>query len=76
MQWFRFFVGTPQRFLATFTVVGLITVLVFPGLLWTAAERLVAEITPLLGPVIMLLIVFAGLRVMFGGFSGGSRRGR
>lgn len=66
MNWFRFFFGTPRRFLTTFTVVGLIVVLVFPGLLRLSAERLVNELAPLLGPVLMIVIVFAGLRMILG----------
>ncbi len=72
--WIRYFIGTPQRFVWTFSVVGLITVIVFPGLLRFAAERLVMELSPLFGPALTLLIVFAGLRIMFGGFGGGGRR--
>ena len=63
-QWLRFFFGTPRSFLATFAVVGLIIVLIFPGLLRMAAERLVGELTPLLGPALAVVIVFAGIRMI------------
>lgn len=71
--WLRFFVGTPQRFLGTFAVLGMITVVIFPGLLRTAVERLVYEITPVVGLVLVILVMFAGFRIMFGGFGGGKK---
>lgn len=73
-QWIRFFVGTPQRFVGTSLVVGLIVVLTNPGLLRTAGERLVAEVSPLVGPAIMLGIVILGFRLMLGIGRGGHRR--
>ena len=71
--WVRFFVGTPQRFLGTLAVIGMITVISFPGLLRTAVERLVAEITPVVGLALVILVMLAGLRIMFGGFAGGKK---
>lgn len=62
--------GTPQRFLGTTAVFGMITVIAFPGLLRTAVERLVYELTPVVGLALVMLVVLAGLRIMFGGFGG------
>lgn len=66
-QWVRFFFGTPRRFVTTLAVIGMIVVLFEPGLLRLAAERLVAELSPLLGPVLAIVIVFAGLRLIIFG---------
>jgi len=63
-NWMRFFVGTPQRFLWTALGVGLIVVLVKPGLLALAGERLMVEIQPILGPAIQLAVVVAVLVFM------------
>lgn len=66
-NWLRYFFGTPQRAVWTLAVVGLITVIIFPGLLRTAANRLIAELSPLLGPVLAIIIVLGGLRmILFG----------
>jgi uncharacterized protein YaaW (UPF0174 family) len=66
-QWFRFFFGTPRRFLTTLTVIGMIIVVIQPGLLRLAGERLVNELSPLLGPVLAIIIIFAGIRlILFG----------
>lgn len=67
-SWSRFFLGTPRRFLATFTVVGLVIVMTNPGLLETAVNRFVAAITPLLGPALTIVIVLGGLRIVFRGW--------
>lgn len=65
-NWLRYFFGTPQRFVTTLAIVGLAIVIIFPGLLRMAAERLVAEIGPLLGPALAIIIVFAGIRMILG----------
>jgi hypothetical protein len=72
MMWFRFFVGSPQRFLMT--LVFFVSLLVFvnlnPGLLNSACEQLMAELTPLfmwtvqLGFVVVVLIFM--VRAAFG----------
>ena len=68
--WITFFVGTPQRFLYTLGGISLMTVLVWPGLLRMAMERLVVELSPLLAPVLTVFVIFIGLRVMFGAGKG------
>ena len=65
-QWVQFFLGTPQRFCVTALVVGLITVMVFPELLAVAIERLLVAMMPLMAPALTVLIVLAGIRMMFG----------
>ena len=73
MEWFRFFLGTPRRLVTTLGVIGLIVVMICPGLLRMAVERLMAELAPLLGPAITILIVFAGIRMILFGRSGGRK---
>ena len=66
-QWFRYFLGTPRRFLMTAAGIGLVVVAINPGILATAVESLVAALMPLLGPVLAIVIVFAGLRMILRG---------
>ncbi|HPN54717.1 MAG TPA: hypothetical protein PLB52_02185 [Candidatus Moranbacteria bacterium] len=47
--------------------------MICPGLLRMGVERLMAELAPLLGPAITLLIVFAGIRMIIFGRSGGRK---
>ena len=73
MEWVRFFLGTPRRLVTTFAVAGLIVVMIYPGLLRMAVERLMTELAPLLGPAITILIVFAGIRMILFGGNGGKK---
>jgi len=67
MIWFRFFFGTPRRFVATMATIGLVVVIADPEILRTAVTRLVEALMPLLGPALAILIVFAGIRlILFG----------
>ena len=75
-QWIRFFVGTPQRFLATLAGIGLIVVLINPTLLEIAVDRLLMAVNPLLGPALTILIVLAGIRIILGSFGSGGKRRR
>lgn len=79
-EWIRFFVGTPRRFLTTMTVLCLIGVLIRPGLLRTAVERFVVETSPLihslLGPLLAILIVIFGMRVVWSSIIGGGGKKR
>jgi hypothetical protein len=58
-MWIRFFVGTPQRFIVT--LVSFIALLAFvnlyPGLLSSACEQLMVELTPLFVQVANLVFV-------------------
>jgi hypothetical protein len=67
MVWFRFFLGTPRRFVATMVAIGVVVVIAFPGLLEMAVRRFVCALMPLLGPAMIVLIVFAGLRMIVRG---------
>ncbi len=66
-NWFRFFFGTPRRFLTTLAGVGLIVVMINPGILQTAVNQFIAALMPLLGPALAIVIVFAGLRMILRG---------
>ncbi len=66
-RWVRYFIGTPERFMRTVVVFGLIIVILNPGLLASAANQLIAELSPLLGPALTILIVLAGIRMILGG---------
>ena len=75
--WIRFFLGTPQRFLWTLGVLGILTVIVFPGLLGLAAGRLqiavvqmFGELSPLVGPLLYLGILLLGLRFFWRAIAG------
>jgi hypothetical protein len=66
-NWIRFFIGTPQRFLRTFVGVGLVVVLVSPGLLGLAISRFLQEAGSLIGPLLWIGIVVAGIRILLFG---------
>lgn len=68
--WFKYFFGTPKRFLTTMAVLGLIVVTANPDLLRIVTEGFVAELAPLLGPLLSIAIVFAGLRIITFGKKG------
>lgn len=74
-QWFCYFLGTPQRAVRTFTVVGLITVIAYPGLLRHAVEQLIVEVSPLFGPLLTLAIIIWAFRLMTG-LAGGGGHGK
>lgn len=64
MNYVRFFLGTPRRLLTTLVGLGLVIVMISPGILETAANRLVVAMMPLLAPALMIIIVFAGVRII------------
>lgn len=64
MNYFRFFLGTPRRLLTTLVGLGLVIVMISPGILETAANRLVVAMMPLLAPVLTIIIVLAGVRMI------------
>ena len=71
MNWLRYFFGTPQRFLRSLIMIGVMICLVNPELFAQALNQAVTAILvalqPLLGPVLAVIIVFAGLRtILFG----------
>lgn len=73
MEWIRFFFGTPARLFVWLVLAGLVTVMVAPGLLAVAFGRLMSEV---LGPLLVLGIMYLGFRVMFQGLIGGGNHRR
>ena len=89
-RWFRFFFGTPQRFLGTMVGVGVVFCLFQPGVFANALQNSITAIghalaaginelcvafEPLLQPILTILIVFAGIRfILFGRTGGGKKR--
>lgn len=73
--WFRFFLGTPIRFLATCAGLAILAAIIEPTLLHFAAERLMNAFSPLFGPLLQIAIVLFGFKVVFSGFCGrGSKK--
>lgn len=68
-EWLRFFFGTPRRFVATVAVVGMVVVILSPGLLYRAASGLVRELWPLVQLFLMICIVIYGFRLIIFGRS-------
>jgi len=77
-RWVDFFFGTPRRFLGSVVGICLLAVVINPSLLERAVDRLVGifldvvqqllvGLSPLLGPALTLIIVFAGIRMILGG---------
>ena len=68
MQWVRFFVGTPQRFLATMVVPLLVFAYFRPDIIQTAIFNLVnavlSAVAPFVQPLLTLALVFFGLAIM------------
>ncbi|OHB10837.1 MAG: hypothetical protein A3H60_01195 [Candidatus Zambryskibacteria bacterium RIFCSPLOWO2_02_FULL_44_12b] len=73
MNYFRFFFGTPARLFVWLVLVGLAIVVVAPGLLAQAFNRLLSEV---LVPLMTLGIIYIGFRVILKGVFGGGKKGR
>ena len=75
MDWIRFFFGTPTRLFVWLVLTGLMIVVVAPGFLALALNRLLSEV---FGPLATLALIYLGYRVMFKGLvgGGGGRRRR
>jgi len=73
-KWFSFFLSTPKRFLGTCAGIALIVAIIEPSLVHIAAARLFEAINPLIGPLLQLLIIGAGIKIMFSWLSGGGRK--
>jgi len=67
-QWFRFFLGTPQRFLATLGALTVIYGLIFPQVVGRAVSNLLTElfgaVAPFVQPVLTLMVVLIGVGIM------------
>jgi len=68
MAWFRFFLGTPRRFLTTAGGAAIIFGFFRPDLVAGAVSglltALMGAIAPLIQPIMTLMIVFIGLGVI------------
>lgn len=73
-KWFSFFLGTPQRFLGTCAGIALIVAVIEPSLVHMVAAQLFEAFNPLIGPFLQLLIIGAGIKIMFSWLSGGGRK--
>ncbi|PKM91496.1 hypothetical protein CVU82_02775 [Candidatus Falkowbacteria bacterium HGW-Falkowbacteria-1] len=71
MNYFNFFFGTPRRLLFSLVAVGVILAIIFPDALGAGLSRLSYSILdavgPLIGMILAVLIVLAGLKIIFGG---------
>jgi|GEM_PF-4561957 len=67
MAYFRFFLGSPQRFLATLVGFLVVSGIVVPGLADLLAARIMGIVQSLLGPAVTLLFVYWALRGIVGG---------
>jgi len=74
-EWFRYFVGTPQRAMRTFIAIVVITFILFPAILRVVIERFIAELSPLfaraatatsqiIGPLFTLVILLLALYIL------------
>jgi len=63
-EWFRFFLGSPERFLRTTIGLCIIAVLVKPSILVDAVNHVFIAIQPLIGPLITIAIVLYGIKLI------------
>lgn len=73
-NWFRFFVGTPRRFLATVAAGLVLASLIDTTLPYRVMNQAAQAFGPVVGPLIQLAIVFFGIRVILFGWPGSRRR--
>ena len=73
-QYFQFFLGTPQRFLATLGAVAVLAIfsLIWPGLISGALNQLFCELRPLIMMVIYFLMIAFGVKILMKG--GGNKK--
>jgi hypothetical protein len=68
--WFRYFVGTPQRFVNTLVAVGIVFSLfrpdVFAMALQNAVTSILMAVMPLMQPILTIVIVVAAIRWILG----------
>ena len=79
MDWVRFFVGTPRRFLATMVVPMMIFAYFRPDIIQTSLhnllEALLLAVAPFVEPLMVLAVVCIGLGMMLRGvWSGGKKK--
>lgn len=73
-NWFRFFFGTPQRFLGTCAGLAILAAVIEPSLLHLAAERIMRTFEPLMGPFLQFAIIGYGFKLIFFGSSRGKKK--
>lgn len=74
-EWFRFFLGTPRRFLASCAGVIVLATIINPELLRIVVERLLIGLSPIIGLLLQIAIVAFGLRIiLFGLCRGGNSK--
>jgi hypothetical protein len=70
MNYWRYFFGTPRRLTFSLVAIGLILAIIFPsalaGGLKVLTYSILGAVGPLIGPILTILIVFAGLRIILG----------
>jgi hypothetical protein len=76
MNWARFFLGTPVRFIMTLVVVAALAAVskIWPGMIQSALSQLAQELSPLLQVALTIIIIGFGIRIIFNGLSGSCRR--
>ena len=69
MTWLRFFIGTPQRLMRTLLVIVALVVFshLYPGTIANGLHQLVWEIQPIVGPILTLVLVVIGIRIILTG---------
>ena len=73
MEFFRFFLGTPQRFAASFVGFFILAGVFIPGVADMIAARVMGAINTLFPPVMMLLFIYWVLKGIVGGVFGGRK---
>jgi hypothetical protein len=71
MNYIRFFFGTPRRLLASLVAIGVILAIIFPNALAEGLQVLTYSVLnaigPIIGSILVILIVLAGLKIIFSG---------
>ena len=66
MEWFRYFLGTPQRFVRTLVGLAIVAVLIDPTILSNTVSGLMAVVSPLIGPIVTIVIVWFAIKKILG----------
>lgn len=74
MEWIRFFVGTPQRFLGSFLGFFILAGVFIPGVADAIAARIMAAVNSLFAPLLVIAFIYWVLGGMVRSLLGGGRR--
>jgi hypothetical protein len=66
-KWLRFFFGGPVRLVLTLLLVAAVVALIWPGTVERMALRVMEELLPLVGVVLLIMVVFWGLKLIIFG---------